>query len=69
MAIPVIIQVLAVLFSCLSLLELVNAALTWFGERVGIQNLTVQVSEIRLMLQQLTPQPINMGIETVQSYL
>jgi nucleoside permease NupC len=42
-AVPIIGQVLVVLFACFSLLEFVNATLTWFGDRVGIEQLTVQV--------------------------
>ena len=42
-AIPIIGGMLAVLLAFISLLEFVNATLTWFGDRVGIVDLTLQV--------------------------
>jgi len=41
--------VASILIAFLSLLEFINATLTWFGQRVGVQQLTFQVTESLLL--------------------
>ena len=43
MGAPIIGAVLATLIAFLAGLEFINATLTWFGERAGVTDLTLQV--------------------------
>ena len=49
-AIAMVANIAANLIAFIALLQFVNATLTWFGQRVGIQQLTFQASELHHLL-------------------
>ena len=46
-AIPLVANIAANLIAFISILYFINATLTWFGQRVGIQQLTYQVRRLQ----------------------
>jgi len=47
-AIPLVANIAVNLIAFIALLYFVNATLTWFGQRVGIEELTYQVIQLNL---------------------
>ena len=48
-AIPVVASITANLIAFISILQFVNVTLTWFGQRVGIEELTFEVNGLILL--------------------
>jgi nucleoside permease NupC len=54
-AVPMVANIAANLIAFISLLEFLNSALTWFGQRVGIEKLTVQATNIYISVKNSAP--------------